>query len=177
MIRLLRERTACFTGHRTVPPRGASELTESLEKQIMFLYEKGITDYLAGGAKGFDALAAAVVLKLRDVSCPDIRLILVLPCPDQYKTWNELDIALHREIRNRASGIITLADEYYDGCMLARNRYMVDNSLVCIAYYNASRIGGGTYHTMTYCQRQGVLTVNLYDMLNIPDNPITFPED
>ncbi|MDR3149252.1 MAG: DUF1273 domain-containing protein [Oscillospiraceae bacterium] len=166
MTRLLRERTACFTGHRTVPAQVAARLAEHLEKQIEFLYEKGITDYLAGGAKGFDALAAATVLKLRDTSLPDIRLILTLPCPDQYKTWGELDIALHQEIRRRADGIITLSDEYYDGCMLVRNRYMVDNSLVCVAYYNGTRNGGGTYHTAAYCRHQGVLLVNLYETLN-----------
>lgn len=174
MTRLLREHTACFTGHRTVPARNAARLTERLEKQISFLSKKGITDYLAGGAKGFDALAAATVLKLRDTSLPNIRLILVLPCPEQYKAWGEIDIALHHEIRRQANGIITLSDEYYDGCMLVRNRYMVDNSLVCVAYYNEAHRVGGTHHTASYCQRQGVLLVNLYETLTETTNE---PED
>jgi uncharacterized phage-like protein YoqJ len=137
------------------------ELRTALEKQIRFLAGKGITTFLAGGARGFDAFAAAAVLRIKE-SLPALRLVLVLPCPDQDKGWPELDKALHDEITRRADGVITLFDEYAEGCMLQRNRFMVDNSIVCLAYYNRKKIGGGTYHTVTYAERQGVMLVNFY---------------
>ena len=50
-----------------------------LERVIMALYQKGIRYYGAGGALGFDAIAAQTVIRLRE-SCPGMKLILVLPC-------------------------------------------------------------------------------------------------
>ena len=43
---------------------------------------QGIRAYEAGGALGFDALAAQTVIRLRE-SCPGMKLILVLPCLTQ----------------------------------------------------------------------------------------------
>ncbi|MDR0818878.1 MAG: DUF1273 domain-containing protein [Oscillospiraceae bacterium] len=154
-----REHTACFSGHRDVPAEVIPVLREALEKQILFLLGKGVTTFLAGGARGFDALAAAVVLNLRKLN-PQMKLILVLPCPDQGRKWVELERELHDEIKRKADGVITLFDEYHEGCMQTRNRYMVDNSIVCIAYLTR-RAGGGTYHTVRYCKKQGVMVVNL----------------
>ncbi|MDR2530359.1 MAG: DUF1273 domain-containing protein [Oscillospiraceae bacterium] len=151
--------TACFSGHRDIPAERIPKLRESLEKQILYLSEKGVTTFLAGGARGFDALASAAVIHLR-ASNPALKLILVLPCPKQDAKWSELDRELHAEIKRKADGIITLFDEYVEGCMQARNRYMVDNSIVCVAYLTR-KAGGGTYHTVRYCKRQGVLVVEL----------------
>jgi len=160
-----REHSACFTGHRILPSAKVPELRSAVEKQISFLAEKGITTFLAGGARGFDAFAAATVLRMK-ISMPELQLVLVLPCPNQDKGWSAIDRALHEEINRRADGVITLFDEYTEGCMLQRNRFMVDNSIVCLAYYNRKRIGGGTYHTVSYAERQGVMVVNFMEELS-----------
>jgi uncharacterized phage-like protein YoqJ len=159
MIIIKREHTCCFTGHREIPDNHAERLSREVEKQIMFLAGKGITTFLAGGARGFDSLAASAVLRIREVNPKlGLRLILVLPCPDQANRWSGIEKALYEEIKNQADGVITLFDKYTEGCMLERNKYMVDNSIVCVAYFTHKK-RGGTYHTINYCKRQGVMTV------------------
>ncbi len=85
-------KSASFTGHRKIK----GDTTE-LSKKLYDLLEKDIvsydlTDFYAGGALGFDTLAAQTVLKLKK-QFPHIRLHLVLPCPaeEQTETYNEKD--------------------------------------------------------------------------------------
>ena len=81
-----RMQTCCFTGHRQIPPEERAEITSRLERVITSLYQKGIRYYGAGGALGFDTLAAQTVIRLRE-SCPGMKLILVLPCLTQARGW------------------------------------------------------------------------------------------
>ncbi|MDR0858454.1 MAG: DUF1273 domain-containing protein [Oscillospiraceae bacterium] len=154
---LPRERTCCFTGHRNVPSNIYQQLKLKIEDQIRFSTAHGITRYLAGGARGFDALAAAAVIVLRDREKLPIELILALPYPNQSQNWPYYERKLHDEIKQRADGIVMLYPEYREGCLLARNRFMADNSSLCVAYLTHNR--GGTYSTVKYCERIGVMVV------------------
>lgn len=75
----LREHTACFTGHRKIPPEQQEKVVRQLRKTILELARDGYRYFGAGGALGFDTLAAQTVLNLKS-DMPQIRLILVLPC-------------------------------------------------------------------------------------------------
>ena len=55
----------------------------------------------AGGALGFDTIAAFTVLKLKE-SYPDIRLILVLPCLAQTRGWSREDVEKYEDIKSKA---------------------------------------------------------------------------
>ena len=44
--------------------------------------------------------------------------------------------------------------EYYDGCMLARNRRLIDQTGILLAVYNGER-RGGTAATVRYAQKIG----------------------
>ncbi|MEY8389705.1 DUF1273 domain-containing protein, partial [Oscillospiraceae bacterium 38-13] len=70
-----RMQTCCFTGHRELPPEEQAEIANRLECVISAQYQKGIRYYGAGGALGFDALAARTVIRLRE-NCPGMKLIL-----------------------------------------------------------------------------------------------------
>ena len=48
----------------------------------------------AGGALGFDTLAAQTVLEMKK-EYPQLRLILVLPCENQTRGWHSEDIAVY----------------------------------------------------------------------------------
>ena len=65
----MREKTCCFTGHRKIPPEERAGISDRLEHIIISLYQQGIQTYEAGGALGFDTLAARTVLRLRE-NCP-----------------------------------------------------------------------------------------------------------
>jgi len=85
----------------------------------------------AGGARGFDTIAAQAVLTLRE-EYPDIRLILVLPCKTQAGDWSEGDKITYRRILSQADKVVYTSERYERGCMQKRNRHLVDNSAVCL---------------------------------------------
>lgn len=73
----IRMKTACFTGHRRMG-EPISEIECRLTETLKYLIQKGYLYFGAGGARGFDALASEVVLKLK-ATYPQIYLILALP--------------------------------------------------------------------------------------------------
>ena len=81
----------------------------------------------AGGARGFDTVAAMAVLELKEVY-PDIRLILVFPCRNQTRGWRETDIQRYEWIKSKADKVVYTSEHYYNGCMQKRNRHLVDYS-------------------------------------------------
>ena len=100
-----RMQTCCFTGHRQLPLEEQAEIANKLERVIAVLYQKGIRYYGAGGALGFDALAAQTVLNLRE-SYPGMKLILVLPCLTQTRGWRSEDVAEYERIKELADKIV-----------------------------------------------------------------------
>lgn len=154
----MRERTACFTGHRSIPAGQSRILHQRLENVITRLVEKGYRFFGAGGALGFDTMAAQLVLTLK-AQYPHIRLILVLPCLSQTKFWNVPDKAVYTRIREQADKVVYISQAYTGECMLRRNRHLVDCSSVCICYL--TKATGGTAYTVRYAQKQGLEVINI----------------
>lgn len=154
----MRKRTCCFTGHRSIPPEERRELARRLEETILRLYRRGVRYFGAGGALGFDTLAAQAVLRLRE-ECPGIKLILVLPCPSQTKGWKPEDAAEYERIKSQADKVVYTSQEYTQGCMYKRNRHLVDHSGVCVCYL--TKDSGGTAYTVRYARTHGLEIINL----------------
>ena len=112
----------------------------------------------AGGALGFDTLAAQTVLELRK-QYAQIRLILVLPCLSQTIYWREQDISEYERIKRCADKVVYTSQEYTRDCMYKRNRHLVDNSGLCICYFNEET--GGTAYTVNYAKAQGLRIISL----------------
>ena len=153
-----RMQTCCFTGHRKLPSEEQTEIANKLERVIATLYQKGIRYYGAGGALGFDALAARTVIRLRE-SYPDMKLILVLPCLTQTRGWKPEDVAEYECIKAQADKVVYTAQQYTRGCMHRRNRHLVDNSSVCVCYL--AKDNGGTAYTVRYAEEKGLQIVNI----------------
>lgn len=145
----MREKTCCFTGHRSIPTEEREELAQRLEKTILQLYQSGIHYFGAGGALGFDTLAARAVLRLRE-EYSDVKLILVLPCLSQTKGWRPEDATEYEQIKYQADEVIYTSQEYTRGCMHKRNRYLVDHSGICVCYL--TKDSGGTAYTVRYAR-------------------------
>ncbi|MBE6555475.1 MAG: DUF1273 domain-containing protein [Ruminococcaceae bacterium] len=156
-------KVCCFTGHRHIEKERQLPLMKALDRRLLLLAEGGVREFRAGGALGFDTLAALRVLFLKE-SRPEVRLSLVLPCRDQAKSWNERDRTLYGYILSRADEVRFLYDAYTPECMHARNRALVDGSHACVAYLTANR--GGTLYTCSYALKRGVRLYNLADELN-----------
>lgn len=154
----MRSHTCCFTGHRQIPPGKQAEIVERLERVIISLYQRGVRFYGAGGARGFDALAAQTVLRLRE-NCPGMKLILVLPCLTQTRGWPAVDVAEYERIKGLADKVVYTSQAYTAGCMHKRNRHLVDNSSVCVCYLTQD--SGGTAYTVRYARNRGLEVINL----------------
>ena len=122
------------------------------------LIKDGIIYFGAGGALGFDTLASEVVLEKKSVY-PQIKLILVLPCPDQTKGWSYADIDKYNYILSRADKIVYTSEKFYKGCMHRRNRHLVNNSSCCICYLENDT--GGTAYTVGYANKNGLKIYNI----------------
>ena len=151
-------RIVCFTGHRQIPeedyPRLHAALLETVEAEIL----GGATVFRAGGALGFDTLAALAVLSLR-LKYPQIRLELILPYPMQARGWSEGDRGLYQQILEQADAHRFVSDTYFRGVLQMRNRALVEGADICIAYLLTS--GGGTAFTVKEALRQGLSLINL----------------
>ena len=150
--------TCCFTGHRDISYIEKIVLKKKLKRVIDTLINQGIVYYKAGGALGFDTMAAQAVLKAREKN-PAVKLILVLPYLNQAERWNERDQEIYEEIKKQADEVIFTSQEYTKGCMFKRNRYLVDNSSCCICYLKKDT--GGTAYTVNYAKSKDLKIINL----------------
>ena len=155
-----RQKTLCFTGHRQIK-EPIAEIEHRVSEAVESFIQKGFRYFGAGGARGFDALASEVILKLKK-QYPKIHLILVLPFDEQYKrerNWKPSEINQYHRLKLRASKVVILAPEYCTGIYYRRNRHLVNNSSVCIAYMTEGNSGTG--YTVNYARKQGLQIVNI----------------
>ena len=155
----LREKTVCFTGHREIRHEKCEFF---LRETIENLINKGFRFFGAGGARGFDSLAEKVVLDLKESKYPHIHLILVLPFENQYlheTGWSKEEIDFYHYAKNKASKVVHLNPTYESGIYYKRNRHLVDNSSVCVAYQYKNT--GGTAYTTNYAKKVGVQLIYL----------------
>ncbi len=158
----MRDKTCCFTGHRNIPLLKRKAVVRNLKNELTTLIDKGYQFFGAGGALGFDTIAAQTVLELKE-QFPHIKLILVLPCETQTRGWKEKDIATYEEIKRQADKVVYTSKEYTRGCMHKRNRHLVDNSSICIAYLTEQ--SGGTAYTVDYARKNGLSVINIAEKI------------
>ena len=158
----LRAKTCCFTGHRSLSHEEKLKVAVRLREIIVEQIKTGVVFYGAGGARGFDALAAQTVLDMKK-EYPQLRLILVLPCEDQTRGWRSEDIAVYEDIKRRSDKVVYVSREYTSDCMHRRNRHLVDHSGTCICYL--TRRSGGTAYTVDYGRRKGLCIINLAEYI------------
>lgn len=150
-----------FTGHRDLSC-DLDALERALLRQITALAADGYTDFVSGGAMGFDLLAAEAVLALRP-AIPSLRLLMVLPCRGQERAYSAADKLRYRAVLDRADLVRYTAETYYKGCMLARDRVMAEAADYCLCYLIHST--GGTAYTVRQCVGRDVPIRNLAEDL------------
>ena len=156
-----KNQTACLTGHRPKSlPWGYNEnsvqclkFKEHLKAIIDKTIDSGITTFFTGMAEGFDMIAAEILIKLKDKH-KNLKLIAAVPCLNQTIKWNINQQERYNNILTKCDKVIILSREYTSSCMIERNKYMVDNSSICIACYNGSPSGTGK--TVEYARKKGL---------------------
>jgi len=150
--------TACFTGHREIKDALIFEKTYKVVEDLIL---KGYRFFGAGGARGFDTVAAEVVLELKK-KYNNIHLILVLPFDNQYtaeKGWSREEIEKYHYLKSKASKVVILENGYSRGVYYRRNEHLVNFSSVCIAYQYKN--SGGTAYTTNYANKKGLQIINI----------------
>lgn len=153
-----REKSCCFTGHREIPEDGYYRIMFLLRQTVEKKIKEGYTTFCAGGALGFDTMAALAVLNLKRVY-PHIQLHLYLPCRNQAEKWTSTDRQMYDRIIKASDRVEYISQEYTPFCMNRRNRALVDNSMLCIGYCTQPK--GGTAYTIGYAMDNGVDVINL----------------
>ena len=159
-----RAHTCCFTGHRPDKlPWGTDEgdprcvaLLEKLTAALEQAYEAGCHHFICGMARGSDLLFCRAALTLRECHS-DVTVEGAIPCPSQTDSWPAPERELHHALLEQCD-FETMVQHHYDrGCMMRRNRYMVDRSCRIIAVYNGIP-KGGTFQTLAYAMKQDLTT-------------------
>ena len=158
-MELIRQSTVCCTGHRMIAASRQAVVRDAAERYMRCLIARGFDTILVGGALGFDTLAQLAALRLRE-EFPYLRVVMAIPCEGQDARWSDREREIYALLRRRADAEIVLSPSYTDGCMLARNRFMVDHSAACIACYDG-RQRGGTFYTVRYAAQKSVPVLNV----------------
>lgn len=145
-----------FTGHRPrrLPWGGREDdprcraLKVLLSQSVDQAAALGCEAFICGMALGCDTWFAEAVLE------KGLKLIAMLPCPGQADRWSEKDRVRYDGILARCSEICVLESAYSDGCMLRRNRAMIDKADVLISVYDGC--GGGTGNAVRYAKERGI---------------------
>lgn len=157
----MKRNTCAFTGHRPhrflwkdneADPRCVT-LKAILREQVTALAETGVTDYFTGGAEGVDCWAAEIVLSLREKN-PALKLHCILPYEGQADRWNDSARNRYLSIMERADSVAYVSREYYDGCLLDRNRRLVESAGLLLAVFNGVQ-RSGTGATVNYARKLG----------------------
>ena len=150
-----------FTGHRPQRlPWGTNEkdprceaLKQMLSQAVSQAVDRGAGIFLCGMARGCDTYFAETVLDhmTRD---PRLRLIAMVPCPQQADRWPASDRVRYASLLTRCSDVEILEPEYRNGCMARRNRAMVERADLMISVYDGG--SGGTAQTVRLAKTAGV---------------------
>lgn len=138
-----------FSGHRPHRlPWGSDEadsrcaaLKLRMRQELRRLNHMGVDVFLCGMARGCDTYFAEAVLELQKDS-PQTELWAVLPCGSQADHWPETDRLRYVSLCRASQQIVMLQERYSSGCMLRRNRWMLDHADCVMTVYDGG--GGGT---------------------------------
>jgi uncharacterized phage-like protein YoqJ len=154
----------CFTGHRKIDFDMMKTLPDILDKVLESLIWQGVTVFRAGGAIGFDTVAALAVIEKKSAH-PEITLELELPCKDQTDGWNASDKRAYEYVLSKADKISYAFEKYRRGCIHERNRRLVNDAQFCVAFCSSDK--GGSAYTLNYAKENGLTVINVYDIARV----------
>lgn len=156
-----RQSACAFTGYRPqklpwreneADPRCVA-LKRRLRAAIEDACRREMEHFICGMAQGCDLYFGEAVLEAKR-DWPEITLEAAVPCPTQAYGWPAADRARWQRLLDACDYETMVQSQYSPGCMMRRNRYMVDHAALLIAVYDGER--GGTQRTVEYAMRRGV---------------------
>lgn len=156
-------KSCAFTGYRPEKlPFGSNESDPRCERikqqlfcNILRLTREDVNVFISGMSRGADIWAAEIVLDLREtLPNRNLQLWAAVPYDRQALSWSISEQVRYRRILERADRVERLSQDYYNGCLQKRNRWMVDHATHLIAVYDGQP--GGTKSTLDYARRKGL---------------------
>lgn len=163
-------KTVNFTGHRPSKlnsydyrhPDNLKILKLHRAMIERLINKRGIDTFISGMALGIDMWSAQIILQLKQDKYPNIKLVCAIPCIEHYKKWNQQDIDIYHEILGQADLVYYVSEEpYTNWCMIDRDKWMVDNSSICLAVWNGVE-DGGTWQTIKYAKKRQRTILHLH---------------
>ena len=169
--------TFCVTGNR--PEKfpfdyfsGASiEMTayfSCLKRHAFDCLDAGYDKFITGMARGVDLDFAIEVIKLKKAyrQFSGVRICAAVPYRAQASHYDRISKKKHDFIIENADEVMVFSEQYEKNCFFVRNRYMVDNSDLVVAFWNEIN-EGGTAYTVNYARENGknVKLISLYKMI------------
>ena len=156
----MREHTCCFTGHRIIPSHDYDAVAARTEIKIRdLIVNSGVRFFGAGGAIGYDTLAANILFRLRATDFPQIKVILVYPFEGFTSRWSGEQQAEYALLLPQYDKAVCVAQRASREAYLERDRHLVEGSAHCIAY--CTRDSGGTAYTVRYAEHCGLDIYNV----------------
>ncbi len=152
----MKELICAFTGHREIPGEDLEKIKNFTKKTVDLLISRGVTEFICGGAVGYDMLCAEIILEAKKYA--PVRLTVAVPCRGQERYYSYADRERYGNIMENADEKVVLSDHYYNGCMQVRNRYMVNRADFLVSY--CTRASGGTYYTKNYAEKCGKYVID-----------------
>ncbi len=145
----------CFAGHRTAPQELLKDILIAVEKLVL-LSER--IEFYSGGMGEFDKLCERAVREIkRKYAEKEICLYLILPSY-QYVYKNE-----EKQYLSELFDDIFVCDasdgSYYKSMIAKRNRWMIEQSDVMIAY--VLHESGGAYSSLQYARKQNLEIIRI----------------
>lgn len=161
-----RQESCSFTGHRPAKlPWGYNEqdprcvdLKTRLADALEAAYAEGYRHFLCGMAQGCDLYFCECALALRQRH-EGVTVEAVIPCPTQADRWPRAEQERYRQLVDACDLETVVSAQYHSGCMLRRDRYLVDHASLLVAVFDGS--AGGTRYTIQYAISRGLNVVDL----------------
>lgn len=134
-----------FCGHSEISDKEVVRIR--LIKELAHLLSKGCRTFYLGGYGDFDWLAA-VLYDLRECYT-DLQVFLILPYPNSKADLSLYDATIYPPLENIPKRF----------AISHRNRWMVENSSILVAYIDHS--WGGAAKTLEYAVRKGLQIISI----------------
>ncbi len=160
----MKDNTCCFFGHRKIAcsPELKAKIANTIETLIRY---DNIDTFLFGSKSEFDTLCHDITSSIKKIY-PHIKRVYVrAEYPDISDTY-KAHLLESYEDTYFPSKIINAGRAAY----VERNQEMIDNSKICITYYDPSytpshkKTSSGTKLAYDYALRRGLKVINVSDM-------------
>lgn len=162
---------AAFTGHRKerILQGGGNnfqifgQIQDAVVNQVIELYGQGYNVFYTGMANGFDMIAAEAVLLVKE-RYGDITLAAAIPFRKQLLWFDAEDQLSYHRLLKKTDRVVMVSENYYKGCYIRRDEYMVRKADAIIAYWDLER-KGGTFYTVNKAVESGKPVINIYEKM------------